>query len=62
MTATLLPQSVARSYKERYQEVSEELKALNGVKQKMSSLEEEIKSLLTANKVGLTSRRLCIHM
>ena len=40
--------------------MSEELKALNGVKQKMSSLEEEIKSLLTANKVRLTSWRLCI--
>lgn len=45
------PQSVARSYEERYREVSEELKALNGVKQKLSSLEEEIQSLLKANKV-----------
>jgi len=45
------PQSVAHSYEEQYREVSEELKALNGVKQKLSSLEEEIQSLLKANKV-----------
>ena len=49
--AMFFPQSVARSYEEQYQEVSEELKALNGVKQKLSSLEEEIQSLLKANKV-----------